>query len=276
MEQIVFAVVQSLMRIGRCFGQSITAYILVAGALVFGETEQRLDLDHLLSQIEDNTDRYNATVPSFICNEHILSQEFHEGRLKRETSVDAVFTVTRSASQANALEESREVKSINGKPAAGKKLSLPISFSGGFSGALTKFLSRDHRSCFDYAADASTPSAEGAAAFTFTAKADAAKEPACASIQPGTTGKFVVDTASMQVTHIERTVPNPVGKDQTVVGTAAVDYAAVAFNGKTFWLPTTITAFTDETAKTGSFRFTARYTGYHRFASTASIVPTDK
>ena len=51
----------------------------------------------------------------------------------------------------------------------------------------------------------------------------------------------------MQVTHIERTVQNPVGKDQTVLGTAAVDYAPVVLNGKTFWLPTTITAFTLET-----------------------------
>jgi len=60
-------------------------------------------------------------------------------------------------------------------------------------------------------------------------------------------GKFTVYTTSMQVTHIERTVQNPVGKDQTVLGTAAVDYAPVVLNGKTFWLPTTITAFTLET-----------------------------
>jgi hypothetical protein len=252
------------------------AYVVLAGALVSAQSHEPPNLEEMLSQVEANADRYSATVPSFICNEHIVSQELHQGRLKRETTVDAVFTVTRSASQANALEESREVKTVNGKPAADKKLTLPISFTGGFSNALTKFLSRDHRSCFDYAADAATASPGGTAAFTFAAKAAVAKEPACASIQPGTTGKFVVDTASMQVTHIERTVPNPVGKDQAVVGTAAVDYAAVTFNGKTFWLPTTITAFTNETAETDSFRFTARYSGYHRFASTATIVPTDK
>jgi hypothetical protein len=77
----------------------------------------------------------------------------------------------------------------------------------------------------------------------------------------------------MQVIHIERTVPNPVGKDQTVPGTASVDYAAVVLNGKSFWLPTTITAFTTETPKTNGVRFTAHYTNYHRFASTSTIVP---
>jgi hypothetical protein len=181
----------------------------------------------LLSQIEANTERYSVTVPSFICNEHILSQEIHEGKIKRETTVDAVFSVTRSTSKANTLEESREVKLIDGKPAANRKMTMPLSFSGGFSGALTKLLSSDHRSCFEYAADSSTPSRKDTAGFTFVAKSAAAKDPSCASIQPDTTGKFTVDTASMQVIHIERTVQNPIGKDRAVFGTVAVDYTPV-------------------------------------------------
>jgi hypothetical protein len=80
----------------------------------------------------------------------------------------------------------------------------------------------------------------------------------------------------MQVTHIERTVQNPVGKDRTVLGTAAVDFAPTILNGKSFWLPTTITAFTTETSKTNGVRFTAHYSNYHRFAATVTIVPEDK
>jgi len=260
----------------RRFGQISAAYTLLGGAFLLVQAQQPLNLDRLLSQIEVNTERYSATVPSFICNEHIVSQELHEGKIKRETSVDAIFSVARSASNANTLEESREVKRINGTPADSKKLNLPLSFSGGFSGALTKFLSSEHRSCFEYATDTATPSPEGTVTFTFVVKANAAKELTCASIQPGTTGKFAVDTATMQVTHIERTVPNPIGKDQTVLGTAAIEYAPVIFNGKPFWLPSTITAFTTETAKTSSVRFTAHYSDYHRFASTATILPIDR
>ena len=264
------------MRMLRHLAQIPAACTLLGGTLLFAQAQQPLNLDQLLSQIEVNTERYSTTVPSFICNEHILSQEFHEGKMKRETTVDAVFSVARSTSKANTLEESREAKLIDGKPAASKKMTMPLSFSGGFSGALTKFLSSDHRSCFEYAADASMPSPKGTAAFTFVAKPAATKDPSCASIQPGTTGKFTLDTASMQVTHIERTVQNPVGKDQTVLGTAAVDYAPVILNGKSFWLPTTITAFTTETSKTNSVRLTAHYSEYHRFTTTATIFPADK
>jgi hypothetical protein len=240
--------------------------------LLFSQAGQSVDLDRMLSQIEANTAQYNVSVPSFVCKEHVVSQEVHEGKIKHETTVDAVFSVTRSTAKANTLEESREVKLVDGKPASGKKVTMPLSFSGGFSGALNKFLSSDHRLCFSYAADASTPSPDGTAGFTFVANPASANDPACAGIQPGTSGKFTVDTA-MQVTHIERTVQNPVGKDQTVLGTAAVDYAPVVLNGKSFWLPTTITAFTTETAKTNGLRFTAHYSEYHRFAATAAIVP---
>jgi hypothetical protein len=44
--------------------------------------------------------------------EHVVSQELHEGKIKRETIVDAIFSVTRSTSKADNLEESREVKLI--------------------------------------------------------------------------------------------------------------------------------------------------------------------
>jgi hypothetical protein len=134
--------------------------------------------------------RENVTVPSFICDEHILSQEVHEGKINREITVDAVFSVTRSTAKANTLEESREVKLVDGKPAPSKNITMPLSFSGEFSGALNKFLSSDHRLCFEYAADPSTPSPEGIAVFTFVAKPATAGDPDCASVQPGTTGRF--------------------------------------------------------------------------------------
>jgi hypothetical protein len=223
-------------------------------------------LDQILSRVEANTDQYKATVPSFFCDEHITSQEIHDSKLKHETTVETLFRVSRSVPPAGTLEESREVKSVNGKPSSNKKLDMPISFIGGFSGALAKFLSTDRRVCFDYQADISSPASPGTEAFTFTAREAAAKQPACGSIQPGTTGKFVVDSGTMQVRHIERTVPNPIGKDRAILGTASV--------GRSFWLPSTIVAFTTETPKTNAFRFTAKYTNYHRFAASSTILPT--
>jgi hypothetical protein len=115
---------------------------LLGATLLFAQAQQPINLDRTLSQIEVNTELYNVTVPSFICDEHIVSQEVHEGKIKREITVDAVFSVTRSTAKANTLEESREVKLVDGKPAPSKNITTPLSFSGGFSGALNKFLSK--------------------------------------------------------------------------------------------------------------------------------------
>jgi hypothetical protein len=257
------------------FGHTSSAFLLAyCSTMAIAQTGQvRSTLDQLLSRIEANTEQYRASVPSFLCDEHIVSQELHDGSIKHETTIDALFRVTRSTSQPGTLNESREVKAIDGRPSGSKKISMPLSFSGGFSGALEKFLSADNRQCFEYQPDLSHPSPADTRAFTFAAREAALREPACASIQPRTTGKFVIDSATAQVTHIERTVPYSVGKDQSVLGTAAVDFAPVALNGTTFWLPFTISASTSETPKTHAFRFTAHYSNYHRFSASSTILP---
>jgi hypothetical protein len=249
--------------------------LLACSIAVTAQTPQ-LDpaLDKLLSRVEANTEQYKASVPSFVCDEHIVSQELSDGKLKHETTVDGLFRVTRPTSQGGTLDESREVKAIDGRPSSSKKINMPISFSGGFSGALAKYLSAERRQCFDYEPGLSRLTPPGTAAFTFSARGAALKEPACASIQPGTIGKFVVDTATAQVTQIEREVPYPVGKDQSVIGTASVEFASIILGDKAFWLPTAISASTSETPKTHAFRFTARYSNYHRFSASSTILPT--
>jgi hypothetical protein len=261
------------MSIRRIFGAASFAYLLMCYPAVAAKAQQ-LTLDQILTRVEANTDQYKAAVPSFLCDEHITSQELHGGKLNHETTVDAVFRVIRSATQTGTLNESREVKAVDGKPPSNNKLNMPISFSGGFIGALDKFLSADHRRCFDYGPDSTiTASPAGTAAFTFAAREATANDPACSSIQPGTTGRFVIDTVALRVIHIERTVPQPVGKDHAVLGTATVDFAPVNLSGKSFWLPNTISAFTTETPKTNAFRFSAHYSNYHRFAATSTILP---
>lgn len=262
------------MNIRRSFGAASFFCLLTCSPAVVAKAQQASPiLDQILTRVEANTEQYKASVPSFLCDEHITSRELHNGELKHETTVDAVFRVTRSTAQTGTLNESREVKTIDGKPSSNGKINMPISFSGGFSGALDKFLSADHRRCFDYEADSSAATPAGTAAFTFVAREAVANDPACFSIQPGTTGKFVIDLAAVQVTHIERTVPQPVGKDHAVLGTAAVDFAPVNLSGRSFWLPATISASTTETPKTNAFQFTAHYSNYHRFAASSTILP---
>jgi hypothetical protein len=257
------------------FVRTSSTWLLACSAMVIAQAQRaNPTLDQLLSRVEANTEQYKASVPSFLCDEHIVSQELHEGKITHETTVDALFRVTRSTSQAGTLDESREIKAIDGKPSSNKKISMPLSFSGGFSGALAKFLSADRRQCFDYQPDLSHTALPGTEAFTFAAREAALKESACTTIQPGTTGKFVINSATTQVIHIERTFPYPIGKDQNVLGTASVDFDPVTLNGSTFWLPSVISASTSETSKTHAVRFTAHYSNYHRFAASSTILPT--
>jgi hypothetical protein len=236
-----------------------------------GQAQQApVAIDQILSQLEVNTEKYTASVPSFICDEHITSQEIHAGKIKHETSAEATFRVSRSAREVGLLEESREVRAVDGRSSDGKKLNMPLAINGGFSGVLTKFFSVSHQQCFSYRQENSSA---GSLAFSFVANDGSLEEPACRSIQRGTTGKVSVDSAAMQVTHIERTVPFPIGKDQSILSTAAVDFAPVTLNDAIFWLPVTVTAFTTETSKTNGLRFTARYSNYHRFGATSTIVP---
>ncbi len=262
--------VTSLMRVPPSLRQVLVCCFFLPWVRMGQAQQSQPAIEQVLSQLETNTEKYTASVPSFTCDEHITSQEIHAGKLKHETVVESTFRVSRSVREAGVLEESREVRDVNRKPSAGKKLNLPLAFSGGFSGALTKFLSDSHRQCFSYRQESS--SAENLS-FSFVANEGSLEKPACRSIQRGTTGKVIVNAAAMQVTHIERTVPFPVGKDPSVLSTAAVDFAPVKLNETIYWLPVTVTAFTAETAMTDGLRFKAAYSSYHQFAATSTIVP---
>jgi hypothetical protein len=97
-----------LSRFGR---NSFTCPLAYFSTIVIAQTGQAGSaLDQLLSRIEANTEQYKASVPSFLCDEHTVSQELHDGSIKHETTVDALFRVTRSTSQPGTLDESREVK----------------------------------------------------------------------------------------------------------------------------------------------------------------------
>src|ERR1700678_3042194 len=98
------------MSIRRSFGAISFAYLLICSPTVVAKAQQPSPaLDQILTRVEANTEQYKASVPSFLCDEHITSQELHDGKLKHETTIDALFRVTRSTSQPGTLNESREV-----------------------------------------------------------------------------------------------------------------------------------------------------------------------
>jgi len=55
----------------------------------------------------------------------------------------------------------------------------------------------------------------------------------------------------------------------------SVDYMPVELGGKTFWLPKTVTCDLKDKNKPIRLHYEAHYANYHRFASTAKILPTE-
>ena len=55
----------------------------------------------------------------------------------------------------------------------------------------------------------------------------------------------------------------------------SVDYMPVELGGKTFWLTKAVTADWKDKNKPIRLHYEAHYANYHRFASTAKILPTE-
>jgi hypothetical protein len=231
-------------------------------------------LDQLLTQVQANTSQFAASVPSFSCDESLLSQESHNGKSSHETRLEASFRVSRSATPPAGLSEFREIKSIDGKPAGAEKPNLPLSINGAFSGELNRFLSADSQRCLDFTLE--DTAYDSPISITFTPRqADfrEAAEPGCTLVNRSTTGKALIDRNSLQVIHLERNTPQPVAGDPNPVSFLAVDFTSVELNGKSWWLPSAIVAATQDVRHGRSFLFSAHYTNYHHYSVSSTILP---
>jgi hypothetical protein len=103
-------------------------------------------------------------------------------------------------------------------------------------------------------------------------------------LQENGRGQVFIDRATMQITRMELTTPhhtiipgNEMGYGAMVGEWAlSVDYAPVVLDGKSFWMPATITSRT--TSGRGSFHpiawtFKASYGNFHKLEVTSRILP---
>ena len=68
-------------------------------------------LVEILQRLQENLDRYDTGVPSFFCDEHVVS-EVEPGLRNQDTVTESVFRLRRitKADHTTSLEESRELK----------------------------------------------------------------------------------------------------------------------------------------------------------------------
>jgi hypothetical protein len=239
-------------------------------------------LDQILRQLQANLDRYDAHVPSFFCDEHVVSQVTPNRR--EDTAVtDSIFRLKRTANKDRtfSLAESREVRLVNGKPATSQDISGPSVISGAFEGGLV-VVSLNQTSCMNYSLQrihANRPGDPYVIRFASVLNPD---NKANCILQEEGKGRVVIDPKSMQITRMELDTPHHVINPETsnspaVIGPwkITVDYAPVQFGLETFWLPARISSFV--TGGSGTFHevewsFRATYRNFHKLEVKSRVV----
>ncbi len=125
--------------------------VLAAFHPAFSQQAQPPTLDDILLAIENNLHRYDTTVPSFFCDEQVVSTMV-PGPKKQNATTDSTFRLKRvpGIDRKTTLEESREVKSVNGHPTSGGDFNGPSMVGGAFSGGLS-IVSLSQKACMRYA-----------------------------------------------------------------------------------------------------------------------------
>jgi hypothetical protein len=262
--------------------------LLAAASHIFAQPAQPLTLDDAIAKLQANLDDYDKSIPSFLADEH-LESTMHQFGMRGasapnyETIAESVFRLKRDIDSENhteTLNESREIRIIDGKPANGREIDAPTMLSGAFSGGLA-MVSNDEQPCMRYTLEPVKRRKPIVVRFV-SAPADQRPEH-CILMEDGF-GRVMIDPVSMQISRIEVQVPHHAMTPRYIDGTSApvtmtrwrveVDYKPVVLDARTFWLPSKITSTmsNDQTA----WSFLATYRNYHKLeVRSRLIVPAD-
>lgn len=243
------------------------------------EKSAELNLDAILRHLENNFIQYHASIPSFFCDEHVVSG-IRRGITPLEVMrTNSIFRLKRERSgKRSQLIESREIKTVNGKPAKeSQALRGPALLSGAFNIA-TAMIAYDEKPCFTYRL--TEPSKHHQYIIEYATKNPKQQDKRCSVTEP-TSGRAFVDPETMQITRIEARIPHhPMPGSITGLWTWSVDYGKVVLNGKTFWLPKNISSFatSDQPLQWKGpsalqWSFDATYSNYHELTVTSRILP---
>jgi hypothetical protein len=232
-------------------------------------------LHEILLHLQQNLSDYLANVPSFFCDEHVIS-DINLPNRKRifRTTTDSTFSLRRSAmaGKPNALSESREVKRVNGAPAIGGNIQGPAIFTGAFSGALS-VVSIEMSRCYDYALE---PMGQldtvPVIAISYVTKPKAGSNPFCPGPEKES-GRAWIDPVTFHLLRVEMRTPNhKMDPTTAAMWTWAVDYAPITFDNKLFWMPKTISTRARANDIPVVWSFCASYGNYHKLNVTSHII----
>jgi hypothetical protein len=244
-------------------------YIALCGSLA---AQQPPKLEQVLPRIQEHVSEFEHGLPDFICDETITSRELWGGKSKHETTIESEFTGRQnSVENGKPFVESRQIKSVNGRPAApGQGLTAPFIYNGGFSSVLIEIFARENAPYFNYSLSGAEL-LEGRTALVIKFETRSGQKRLLyrdlfgQSAYLNGRGKAWIDPDSMNVVRLElRYLDPPAGEGELEV---SVDYAPVMIKDKTFWMPRLVTAGqTIPNAKVPvGGQYIAKYSNYHHF-----------
>jgi hypothetical protein len=226
--------------------------------------------ESLIDQLVANAQLYRETLPSLTADETISSESSYMGMFKRHVDAQGTFRALRSVPGAP-LNESRQITSLNGKPVdPAKHTVLPSTLFGGFGRFQEMFFTPLNRRCFSFTL-LPDPGPGGSRQIAIGGPPELETLHDCMTQRHGLTGLALVDPATRQLVHLERTVPDKVAQESNLAPFASVDCAPTKVGEDTFWLPTEVTG----RILTGKVRgqFLAHYSNYHRYTAKVTLLP---
>jgi hypothetical protein len=256
----------------------------------FAQQAQAPTLDDILSALENNLHHYDTGVPSFFCDEHVVST-MAPGPKKQNATTESTFRLKRvlNPDHKTTLEESREVKTIDGHPASGDEFVVPALVRGAFSGGLS-IVSLSQKTCMHYTLEPIKPNSPREPYVVEFSSLPSNERPTNCLLQEDGSGRIFIDPGTMEIKRMELAAPHHTVFAATktangfnippIIGAwdLSVDYSPILLGGQSFWLPATITSSTISTSGVPSktvWSFLATYRNYHKLEVTSRILPFD-
>ena len=259
--------------------------ILLSGTLAgsaIGQEAPQSELQTILETLETNRKFYRSHIPAFFCSEHVVSRLDWGGHLehKQVSVTDAVFRLTRidTSNEDPDLVESRSEMKINGSPSTRTDLEGPVVLANVFSRGLD-YVSLSQKGCASYSVVRSPGNqSKDLENVHFESIQGHLGSPECVFAE-AVSGVVTFDGHLHEVTQINATVPHHLIARPDYFGRwdLSVDYAPVSLGGHTYWLPQRITStLVPLEEDDAAWRFTATYSGFHKYEVQSHILPSTK
>jgi len=236
-------------------------------------------LDSVLTGVSGNVKNFRDSLPDFVCNERITSQNLDKtGKIADQLTVESVFSVRkRDAGRGPSLVEGREPLTINGKPA--KKGTafpkLPFRHGDGFSAGLFLTFHPDNLEFQTYKlAGSEGLSGNNALIIEFATKEGQQRlryfERDGDSFALQHSGKAWIHLGAMQALRLDIRYLNTPNLNPY---SSSIDYEEFDISGGKFWMPKKVKAEGTNTKSKTKGIYAAEYSNCRKFGASIEIAP---